>query len=1237
MPPPFPSHAPAIVAAVAGAVAGAAALTWGVLRWHRRQQGHEGTGTPTGTWTVQQVAAWLRENGVSKTSVAVCCRYKVDGDTLMRLTAHDLYYMGVPLRDARVILAAVEDVKGSLVLLSSASPRSVSRRQSSVSPRTAQVTVPSAAEQFEAAWRALMRTCALPASGTSPAEQQQRLAVYTGTLLESFQVLTASEQAAALSLVAEAEKVRVAPPAIVPLEAQPGQADTEAPVDTSFPVQAVEEKLRPLHDMLDGFLDFLRSPDLDAVAAAEFDELGERVAAQVKRILRVAEQLPPKLGDPLRRKCDGVFEVLFSRQRTALGASGGEAAGKAKLMQALRSVLSTVEDPQLRELPAAQRVQALSSLAKRAEAIEAVAAGSVSGVPKDVEVLSMVQSLLRIIQEAIRLSEREAEADEDEKEGQAPAAEDADAANGPIPVIVRTVQDIQGTLQSETFQHAPSAVKVELCTTLLQRVAALEDNLAEVPSPAQAMVRDLLSNTRNVLAVVIAAAETEGNDGGEDPPADDEKPEKEQVGNGDAEAAQTEGEKRETQSSDTNIDAYVAQLEKIFDFLTSDALDQATMEERKKVAVRLRQRVEAIKADVAARDPQCTLITELIAPLQNLLSEMASNHVASREFLEITAPLSDVRRLLTSESFQQLPHAGKIRIARNIVPQLQQLTSSFSSLSNSERTAAEELLRPINEVLLHLMRPRGVATGSAQEVLDRLQAVMRTIQGAELTTMSPTERSAWAANTVADLGRLRDDCAALGAEGEALLPIIERLRSQLSGLLPDHTNAGGGEDHDDSGDAERSGAGCNGEAQREQEEGRTHLVWAAPRDMHAELLEAERAATPVPPERLQRMLQMMGEATELPGMSTRQEAEPRQFGSLLRRHAEGVGGEVNDDSTSARVDGAEQDFDEATAALHALRRSLQVLMDAVQDENAATATELSVVASKTEELLASADAAKINWRADSWCTGTVRSISEALQQLRGSGGGASRAKVPSKVEEVLQSSIAALIANPPTGMEDFEPYLRLLQLAQPSAEQMTNRELMLLKSLQESVIEAMRRLPDHPRQNGERTRHETDDEGEGSAQAVLGVPQQMPYKRREGSSSAEELDDSDNAQQDLERLLAGEGVTVEDAIEALREQICLQPDALDRGEAGDEDEVERAGNEEDDACVSQSEAQRADKQTPDPLQPESADAFNEDDDDGVGSSGAAAISGPSSGSARHIAYDDEFDGEDKTHSSTSAA
>ncbi|GET90560.1 hypothetical protein, conserved [Leishmania tarentolae] len=1211
MPPPPSSHTSTIVAAVAGTAAGAAALAWGVVHWHRRHQGHGGTGTPTERWTTQQVAAWLRENGISKTSVAVCCRYNVDGDTLMQLTAHDLYNMGVPLRDARMVLAAVEDMKGSLVLLSSASPRSVSRQRSSLSLRNAQVTAPSSAEQFEAAWQALRRTCTNPASGTSPAEQQQRLAVYTGTLLESFQVLTASEQAAALSLVAEAEKGPANPPDVVSREAQAGPADTKGPVDPSFPMQAVEEKLKPLHTMLDGFLDFLRSPDLDAVAPAEFEELGERVAAQVKRILRVAEQLPPKLSAPLLSKCDGVFEILSRRQRAVPAASGDGETGKAMLTQALRSVFSTIEDPKLLELPAAQRVKVLSSLAKRAKSIEAVAAGSVPGVPKDEDVLNMVQALLRTIQDSIRLSKEEAEAEEEDKDGQAPSAGVTDAADGAIPVILGTVQDIQGTLQSEAFQHAPSAVKVKLCTALLQRVTALEENLDAVPSAAQAMVRDLLSNTKNVLAVVIAGAEAAGNDDDEDPSPDDEAHENEQESDGDAGEAQAEGEKREAECADTNIDAYVIQLEKIFDFLTSDALEQATTDERKKAAVKLLQRVEAIKADVAVRDSQCTLITELINPLQSLLSDMASNHAASPEFLEITSPLSDVRRLLTSESFQQLAHAEKIRIARGIVPQLQKLTASFPSLSNSERMAAEELLRPINEVLLRLMRSRDIATGSAQEVLDRLQTVMRTIQGAEFTTMLPAERSAWVTNTVADLGRLRDECATLGAEGEALLPIIERLRSQLSELLPHHTNAG------DEGCHDSSDAGCSGETQQKQERDPTQLTWAALREMRAELLAAERAGSPVSPERLQRMLHTMGEASELPDMSTQQEAELQQFANLLRHQVEGMSSKANGDSSSATVGNTDQNFDEAVTALHTFRKSLQVLMDVVRGENPPTATELSVVAKKAEELIERADAAKIKWRDDSWCTNAVLSISEALQQSRGGDGSASRAKVPSKVEAVLQSSITTLIENPPTSMEAFAPYIRLLQLAQPSAEQMTNSELMLLKSFQESVIQAMRRLSDEPRQNPEGNIQKTNNKGESEAEMVLDVRQQMPYKPRERFPSAEALDDSENGQQDLEVLLDGEGVTVNDA--------------LGGGKAGDEEGVKRAKNDEKVADALALEVQHADKQTPDPLQPESPDAFNEDDDDGVGSSGAAAISGPSSGSAQNIAYDDEFDGEEKTH------
>ncbi|KAG5474208.1 hypothetical protein CUR178_04321 [Leishmania enriettii] len=1238
MPYPASSHTPTILAAAAGAVAGAASLAWGISYWHRCQQRHEGAASPGATWTTQQVAVWLRDNGVSKASVAACHRYKVDGDTLMRLTAQDLYNMGVPLRDARIILAAIDDVKGTAILLSSASPRFCSSQPPSPSLRTAQPAVPSSVVQFDAAWRALVRTCAVPSSDASPVEQQQLLALYTGALLESFQVLTVGEQETALLLVASAEKVPVFPPGSALREARHRSTDINASEDNTALVQAVEEKLKPLHGMLDGFLGFLRSRDLETVAPAEFEELGERVSAQVKRIVQVAKQLPPELSGPLLCKCDSVFEALSRRQCSSPGSSGNEVARKAKLMRALGDILSTLEGPTLRELTPAQRLQALSLLAKRAEAIEAVATGSVPGVPKDAEVLSTVQSLLRILQEAIRANTLEAEgdvqaaADEDRQEGDAPAAEGADATGGSIPVIIRTVQDIQGTLQSEAFQHAPSPVKVELCTTLLQRVAVLEEKLVELPPPAQAMVRDLLLNTKNVLTVVTTMAETVRDDGVRGSLAGNEVQEGEQASDSDAGAA----EANEGRVNGVNIDAHVEQLEKIFDFLTSDALEQATMEERQKVAAKLLQRVAAIRADLATHDSQGTLITELVGPLEKLLSDMAGNHAASREFLELTAPLSDMRRLLTSKSFQRLPHAERMRTARNFVPQLLQLTSCFPSLSDSERKAAEELVHPINEELLRMMHRRDPCPRSAQEVLDRLQSVMRTIQGAEFTSMLPAARSAWATNTVAELARMRDDCATLGADGEAVLPLIERLRSQLSGLLPDRTHAGGDSGPDNSCESERGGDGANGEVPQEQEGAPADLLWVQLRDMRDELLAAEKAATTVPPERLQKMLHVMGEAVDLPGISALQGATLQDFGNLLRRQVKEVTCEAKDRSGGAEVDAAEKDCDEAKAALHAFRRSLQALMDMVQDGNAVSATELSAVASKAEELIASANAAKINWREDSWCTRAVRSILEALQQSRDIEEGASRARVSSKVEAVLQSSTAALIANPPTSKEDFGPYMRLLQLAQSSAEQMTNRELMLLKNLQEAVIEAMRRLPElsHPNgaKNGQQAENEAveggDSNEENRAEAVLGALQQMSYKLREGSFSAEELDEFEQVQQDLERLLADEGVEVVDAMEAVRAQIRMHRDRLESGEAGDEG----VG-----ADGSQSEAEPAEKDTPDPRQQQSADAFNEDDDDGVGSIGAAAASGLSFGSQQHNADSDAVHGECRPHNRASAS
>ncbi|KAG5499416.1 hypothetical protein JKF63_07979 [Porcisia hertigi] len=1193
MPPPLSSHTATIVVTTAGALSGAVTLAWGVSCWLRRRQVREDTDFPTATWTPHQVAAWLRENGVSKASVVICCRYKVDGDTLVRLTSHDLYRMGVPLRDARVILACIEDVKDGPVLSRASS------HPSSPPTKMDHPALPSSLEQFEAAWQALLQTSGLPASVASQAEHQQRLALCTGALLESFQALDVNQQAAALSLLDVGENVPVFPAGSASREVQPTPTKAQVPVDLLFPTQPVEEKLKPLHRMLDGFLDFLRSPDLDAVGPAEFEELGDRVAAQVKRILRVAEQLPPKLGSALLLKCNSVFEALSRHQQP--DDSGKETADKTTPMQALHNVLAVLGDPALRELPAAERVKVLSSLAKRAEAIEAAAARSVSSAPKGAEILSMVRSLLQMIREAIRASEKDAEDDarsaagEKDENGEAIPTEDADGAVGQIPLIVRTVKDIQGTLQSEEFQHAPSAVKLKLCTALLQRLTVLESDVATLPSPAQAMVRDLLSNTKSVLAVIVAAAET-GEDIGKKNSTADDGAQEEKRGNDRAHGT----EEGRGQDTDAGIEAYVAQLEKIFDFLTSDTLERATVEERQRVAARLLQQVEVIKAGAAAHDPQGALITELIGPLQDLLSGMAGSRVASREFLEMTAPLSDVRRLLTSESFQQVPNAEKMRIARRLVPQLQQIASSFSSLSDSERVAAEDLMRPITEVLLSVMRDTNPDTGSAQ-VFERLQMVVRAIRDTGLTTMSPAARGAWAARTVAELDRLRLDCAPLGAEGEALMPIIGRLRGQLTGLLPVKSGAADSEGPEDSGDVEPTHNGDKSEAQQQPDEELESSVWDTVRAMCTELVSAEKSAAPVPLERLQGILRIMREAAEQPDISVEQEEALQELGSLLRRqmgvNAKDSGGVAEGDDN----DGSSDDVAEAT--LPAFRRSLQVLAEMLHDENVPTAA-LAMVASKTEELIASADAVNINWREDSRCAQAVRSILEALQQSRASEGDASLATAPNSLEAVLQSSIAALIADSPTDKEGFTPYMRLLHLAQQRTEQMTNKELVLLKSFQEAVIEAMQRLPKQPPRDsgkdGVRTDAEaveSDDSEADKVDEALKALLDMSLKLRERSLSVEELDELERIQQHLESLLAAEGVDAEDAVKAVREQIRVQRDKLESSKAiGQEDveELEKNGNRVDN---SQPEVQLAEKQTSGPPQPDSSVAFNEDDDD----------------------------------------
>lgn len=1264
MPVSPPAHTSTlVVAAAAGAAAGAAALAWGVAHWQRRRGPHPGDAAAApGTWTCAQVAGWLRDNGVAKAAVAVLVRYDVDGDALMRLTPQELYRIGVPLRDARMILAAIEDVRESVVLLSRASPRSMSRQQSSPSPRGAEaLSEPSSAAQFEAAWRALIRTCAQPPSGASAAEQRQRLAVYTGALLESFQVLSPSEQAAALTLVAAAESVPLPPPpAAPPLRA----ADDAAPAADrgETPAQATEEKLAPLHKMLDGFLDFLRSPDLDAVTPADFEELGERVATQVKRIARVAEQLPPRLSAPLMTKCDGVFAALASRTSSAStpspaasaaaaaaaaapAASAGDLAGTAKLMQALHHVLVTVEDPALRELPAAQRVQTLAALAKRTEAIEAAAAGAVAGMPADEEVLSMVRPILRVIRQAVLLSEEEAAALA--RSSTAPAATAGDDAERMIPVLLETVQEIQHTLHSEAFREAPAAVRRELCEVMQRRVTELTGSTESLPVAAQTMVRELLSNTSSVLDVVVTTAEVVEEAGEEAEEAEGEDAE----GSADGDAAEAaEGEDGAAASAD--IDMYVDQLERIFDFLTSDELEGATLERRREVAAKLLQRVATIRAEVEKREAHGAIITELITPLQELLANMAGTHAPSKEFVEVTAPLADVRRLLAGDAYQQLPHQEQLRIARTLIPQLQQLTAGFASLSEPERLAAEEMVRPINDELVRVVRPRGAgaSTNTVQSVLERLQAVMRATQDVEFTTMSPAARRAWAVNTVAELGRVRDDCVALGAEGAAVLPIIESLQSQLRGLVVSDTAAAAAAGEEGERDDTRNGDGAS-----------PGPLWVAVREMTRELEAASETQAAVPPARLQRMLGVVCEASHLAGISAAQEATLLRFGALLRRHVESaVGDDANGEGGSAaQGEGDAIDAGADAEALESLRQSLQALAEVAQDGTAPTAPELSAMAASAEDLIAGADAVGLSWRQDAACASAVRSILGALQQSRDAAeGAAGPAREASTVESVLQSSITAIRANAPARREDFAPYTRLLELAQPSAEQMTNRELLLLKTLQEAVIEAMRRLPPPAEgdereeagddaadaegrdgsggEEGEEGEEEEDgdedgDEDASRVEAVLDALLQMSYKLREGTFSAEELDAFERTQQDLERLLAGEGVEAAEAMEAVREQIRLQRSTL----ADDEDDDGAASGA--DAKTRASDAAAMGRRASDAPHPESTHAFNEDDDDGAGSNGGGpGACGPSPSAAPHAAQSGAANGASGSHNGGAA-
>ncbi|KPA80692.1 putative mitochondrial hypothetical protein [Leptomonas pyrrhocoris] len=1277
-----PPQKTTLVAVVAGAVAGVAALTWSVVQLHRRRDASnsESAGVPPESWTKAQVAAWLHDNGVSKHATALCRRFNLTGEALLQVTERDLYRMGVPLRDARVVLAAVEDLKESPVLLARASQARTSRQPSlaSISSRlpaavATPVTTASPGERFEAAWNALVRTCVLPSDGASPTEQQQRVVVYTSALLECFQALSSREQATALALVAAVED-NAAPAPVVSSDASPRSPPVKNPAAPAMPdaaaaadsLREVETKLQPLHSMVDSFLKFLQSPELDAVSAADFEELSARVAGQVKRVARVCEQLPAEMGGPLLRKCEKVFEALARRQVTAAASLTSQEETRKPVMQALYEVIAEVKDPATRDLPPAQRVAVLSALVERAESIEALASGAVEGASKDDQALQLVQPLLRFLREAVRVGaetaalEAEGEAaaaaqqddvDEEEEEGAEGNGEGRERGmtNADIPVIVDTIQRIQETLQSAEFRHAPAEVQAQLCAVLTRRISALEDRIDTLPAPTRSAGRELLQNTKSVLTAVGNAAAVAAH----------RVADPDEVANGKDEGDAAEGAENAAAVAPVGtvgVERCVAQLEKIFEFLSSEALEQAPADERAKMANELVQRVDNIKDTLKGSPAEGPIVKELIQPLYDLLKSVATTQVFSQQFLDITAPLRDVQELLNSTPFQQLPHVEKMRIARGIVPQLQQLTTTLGSLPPSERAAAEELVRPISEELLRIVRERPATEVTAQSVLGRLQTVLRTIQGAEFTTMTPAGRSEWAADAVAELQRLSDDCVALGPEGDALRPIVERLEKQLRSLFSADSNAEGEKAPATNASTDAPAPESGTAAAQSQGDDDAQSIWTTVRAMQGELARTDAQGTFTAPARLQQMLSVLGEVAEATSMTDAQERLLQDFGEELRKHVEGVTAAPN--NAEGEAEAGEEAADDA---LESLRVSLQTLLDVAQEDGGASGAELASIAAKTEEIISMADEAGVKWRDDAQCGRAVRGILGLLQQTRtaggpGSGGGAAAAARggPSKVEEVLQSSIKALSDAPPTTEEDFLPFMRVLQLAQPAAERMTNRELVLLKTLQESVIEAMRRLPEPPRPVGEvdnngahamQEREEeqaeagAEEEGEGTddVDAVLDALLDMSFKLRDRSYTSAQLDEFEAIQHDLEDLLTRAGVDATEAMASVREQIHLQRKSLRLAEGNDDDssssaagEGENEGEDEDEDETSPLGAavvvgEEADGEEEGAARAsEVIDAFSEDDDDGAsdGAAVAAAVVAPT-----HAPQQAEDDGE----------
>lgn len=844
-------------------------------------------------------------------------------------------------------------------------------------------------------------------------------------------------------------------------------------VQTS-PSDEIPQELRPIFELIDSFQQLLegRCPSIND---AEFAQASGQIMEQITRVSRVAASIPPVWGTPLLAKCRRVNELMDKRGGQA---REGTLPTVTALLERLRAIFLRIRDPAILSGPPIERLRLTTDMMQEVQSI--LDTLRKHGDNEESRIATeMGGQVLQLLVQMEQLSKDEAGAGE---RGEASLSTQAgEEASAQLQLISQALQNIFDVLRSPEFEVAPPEVQSGISQQLRQRLEDLNEQAEKLPDREREIVTGIFAQAFNVLATfAVPKGTAEENEGKEE--AEEEDPEQQKDGLG---------------ARDATLGGAISQLETIFTFLNGEHFEKASPSQKQMLAKELLSRLHLIREVTEAAGAEAApILTDLLVPLEELLTRMSQMRGPSDEFTEVSETLQEMMKVLTSPSFVQSSLAKKQAIAKSIIPQLEHITSTFVHLSPSERAAAESLVGPLNELLLKIARAKGDDAEQAGEAetaaisVSALRDIMHTIQDPEFAAASPAARTRIIAANIRELQHLEHQCLTMSpAIREQLLPVVRRLLDHMKGLL---------------GGAPR--AQEEGEAVAENTSERTRLFKSVV-DITNELRDGERRQLFLTEAELAPLRSLLEMVDAVEDLNHEEKANRDTFAAQLTSSAAQPSHQVSTAGGSGDIE----------SFLNVLA-SVGSMLDTMKFTSPG---QLFPVMSLLEKTMAAANASNVDWQSDDEASQAVTALLNKVQAIQASLTAADSAESSAAV---ARKAVSDIKAQAPTSEAELIPYMRVFQQCVAGVEP-TGETVEALDELKEAIFDAKQSLDQRRLERAVETR---------VADALLEVSDRL---RDEEMSNA----DLEKCGALLSQLSSAAGSEdVRDAVKDIREQIKLR-------------------------------------------------------------------------------------------------